>query len=99
MLSSKYEVDNGQRTSFYDYSRIVRLGNQPAPTRRLKIVYRYYVVPSADEGDIFSINSYDAARYDDDITYLGIDNAERLTDFIDIPVSYTHLTLPTILRV
>ena len=84
LLSSKYEVDNGQRSSFYDYSRIVRVGNEPEPTRRLKIVYRYYVVPSTDEGDIFSINSYDDARYDDDITYLGIDNDERLTDYIDI---------------
>ena len=72
LVSSKYEVDNGQRTSFYDYARIIRIGNEPAPTRRLKIVYRYYVVPSTDEGDIFSINSYDAARYDDDISYLSL---------------------------
>ena len=84
LLSSKYEVDNGQRNSYYDYARIVRIGNEPAPTRRLKVVYRYYTVPSTDEGDIFSINSYNADRFDTDIPFLDADGRERLTDYIDI---------------
>jgi len=85
LISSKYEVDNGQRNSFYDYSRIIRIGNEAEPTRRLKIAYYHYVVPSTDEGDIFSINSYGADRFDDDITYLDPPYyTERLTDFIDI---------------
>ena len=43
------------------------------------------MVPSTDEGDIFSINSYGADRFDDDITYLDPPYfTERLTDYIDI---------------
>ena len=40
------------------------------PSRRLKIVYHQYEVPTSDEGDVFTVKSYDADRYDEDIFYL-----------------------------
>ena len=83
-ILNKYTVDTGQRPSFYDYGRIIRKNNEGEPTGRLKIVYQYYTVPSSDEGDIFSIKSYDAERYDNDIFYLDINLTDRLTDYIDI---------------
>ena len=83
-ISSKYALDSGQRAAFYDYSRIIRQGDQDAPTNRLKIVYQQYVVPADDTGDIFSVNSYDADRFDDDIYYLDRMMTQRLTDYIDI---------------
>lgn len=83
-ITSKFELDPGQRASFYDYSRIVRNGGESEPTSRLKIAYQYYSVPADDTGDIFSIKSYDADRYDYDIYYLDYQLTERLSDYIDI---------------
>ena len=83
-ITSKFELDPGQRASFYDYSRIYRNSGEAAPTNRLKIVYQSYVVPADDTGDIFSINSYDEDRFDYDIYYLDTQLTERLTDYIDI---------------
>ena len=81
---NKYSVDTGQRAAFYDYGRIVRRKGEPAPTNRLKIISHYYSVPSGDEGDIFSVDSYDSDRYDSDIYYLDSRFTDRLTDYIDI---------------
>jgi len=81
---SKFELDPGQRNSFYDYSRLIRNGGVPAPTNRLKVVYQHYTVAADDTGDIFSVNSYAADRFDDDIYYLDTQLTERLTDYIDI---------------
>ena len=38
-ISRKFELDPGQRPSFYDYSRIIRKTGQEPPTNRLKVVY------------------------------------------------------------
>ncbi len=83
-IKRKYDLDNGQRASFYDYGRIVKRAGEDVPAGRLKIVYQHYVVPATDEGDIFSVNSYDADRYDYDIPYLDQALTQRLSDFIDI---------------
>ena len=83
-LKDKYELDSGQRSSFYDYGRIIRNGGESAPTNKLKIAYQHYTVPADDTGDIFSVKSYDADRFDYDIYYLNTQLTERLTDYIDI---------------
>jgi len=83
-ITDKFALDSGQRSSFYDYSRLIRKTGQEPPTNRLKVVYENYVVPADDTGDIFSVNSYDADRFDDDIYYLDSQLTQRLTDYIDI---------------
>ena len=83
-ILSKFELDSGQRASFYDYARLLRKGNEAHPTNRLKVVYQHYTVASDDTGDIFSVNSYDADRFDDDIYYLDTQLTQRLSDYIDI---------------
>ena len=82
-ISTNYTLDAGQRSSFYDYSRIWR-DVSSIPDGQLKVVYQYYTVPADDTGDIFSVKSYDADRYDNDIYYLDSTLLERLTDYIDI---------------
>ena len=57
---------------------------ESAPAGRLKVVYQHYTVPASDEGDIFSVNSYDTERFQWDIPYLDAGLTQRLTDFIDI---------------
>ncbi len=83
-ISGKYDLDNGQRSAFYDYSRLILRRGESAPAGRLKVVYQHYTVPASDEGDIFSVNSYDTERFQWDIPYLDAGLTQRLTDFIDI---------------
>ena len=83
-ILDKYTVDTGQRAAFYDYGRIIRRKGESAPSNRLKVIFQYYTVPADDEGDIFSVDSYDSERFDNDIFYLDAQFTDRLTDYIDI---------------
>ena len=38
-ITSSYELDNGQREQYYDYSRIVRKAGYAAPTRRILVIF------------------------------------------------------------
>ena len=42
-ITNRFTLDKGQREEFYDYSRIVRKTNFPAPSRKLLIVYDRYM--------------------------------------------------------
>ena len=55
VVTSRYELDTGQRDNFYDISRIVRKPGQSAPTGRLLIVYDYL---EHSTGTYFSVDSY-----------------------------------------
>ena len=92
-ILEKYIVDTGQRPSFYDYGRIIRRKGEVEPSRRLKIVYHHYDVPTSDEGDVFTVKSYDADRFDNDIFYLDKRFTDRLTDYIDVRPRVSSFTL------
>ena len=79
-ISDNYYLDNGQRDTFYDYSRIVRVPTSKEPTRRLKIVYEYADFSASDTGDITTINSYGEFDYCD----LPSINSVSVSDIIDI---------------
>ena len=80
-ITEKYSLDKGQREQYYDYSRIVRKPGNSAPSRRLLVVFNSYIVPSTDDGDAFTVNSYDQDRYTNDIPILA--NNLRSTDTLD----------------
>ena len=80
-ITRHYTFDSGQREQFYDYSRIVRSNDGYIPTRRLQIIFDYYLVPSNDTGDVFTVNSYDSERYKTDIPVLP--SGERVSDVLD----------------
>ena len=80
-ITNDFSVDTGQRKSFYDYGRIVRKKGQPAPQRKLRLIFQHYVVPSSDTGDIFTSESFDNSLYGTSIpSFEGLRN----TDIIDI---------------
>ena len=54
-VTSSFDLDTGQRDSFYDLGRIVRKPGVPAPTGRLLIIYDYF---THGTGDYFSVDSY-----------------------------------------
>ena len=80
-ITERYALDKGQREQFYDYSRIVRKRNATSPSRRVLIIYNSYEVPSTDNGDLFTVNSYANDRFSHDIPLLS--NNVRATDVLD----------------
>ena len=80
-ITSNYTLDKGQRQSFYDYSRISRKDNVKVPNRKLKIIVNRYTVPSNDKGDVYTVGSYDEARFGKDIPIL--EGGIRATDTLD----------------
>ena len=80
-ITNRFELDNGHREQFSDYSRIVRRVNFGPPTRKVLIVYDRYDVPNNDTGDFYTVASYPEERYSEDIPLLK--NGLRATDTID----------------
>ena len=88
-ITSSYTLDKGQRSSFYDYSRIVRKDGTRIPNRQLKIVINRYTVPSNDKGDVYTVGSYDEDRFKNDVPILNgnirasdtLDFRPRVADF------------------
>ncbi len=80
-ITNNFTLDKGQRNEYYDYSRLVRVGTQ-IPERRLLIVYDHYTVPASDNGDVFTVLSYDANRFSEDIPTIGPGRV-RASDTLD----------------
>ena len=89
-ISSTYSLDKGQREQYYDYSRLVRRSNFPKPSKKILVVYNSYKVPSSDEGDVFTVNSYNKDRYSNDIPIL--DSGIRATDTLDFRPRVSEFT-------
>jgi len=92
-ITNRYTLDKGQREQFYDYSRLVRKRNLPAPSRELLVIYNNYTVPSSDTGDVFTANSYTKDRYTYDIPTLG--KGTRATDTLDFRPRVSEFTSTT----
>jgi len=80
-IRNNYTLDKGQKDEYYDYSRLVR-NNELEPSRRLLIVFDHYTVPSSDDGDVFTVLSYDEDRFKEDIPSIGVNNV-RASDTLD----------------
>ena len=54
-ITSRYELDNGQRDNFYGMGRIKLKPGNPAPVGRIHVVFDYF---THGAGDYFSVDSY-----------------------------------------
>ena len=81
-ITSSFTLDKGQRDQYYDYSRIVRNPGTSSPSRQITIIFDHYVVPAGDNGDAFTVLSYDQERFRTDIPTIGI-NPIRASDTLD----------------
>ena len=81
-ITDNFDLDDGQRDQFYDYSRITRKPGVAAPTHKLLVIFDRFFTSNGTNP--YTVDSYDAGDYKIVPSYA---------------VSYTHLTLPTILRV
>ena len=80
-ITNDFNLDKGQRDQYYDYSRLVRVGTQ-IPERRLLIVYDHYTISASDDGDVFTVLSYDADRFSNNIPNIG-SKGVRASDTLD----------------
>jgi hypothetical protein len=98
-ITNNFRLGKGQRRQYYDFSRLVRVGTQ-VPERRLLIVYDHYTVPASDTGDVFTVLSYDADRFSEDIPRLrvpgrGRRRRVRATDTLDFRPRVQNFTVTT----
>jgi len=80
-VSDNYFLDDGQRDTLYDYSRLVRKRNVEEPKRKLKVIFQNYTIDSSDTGEVMTINSYATDNFKHNVPYYA---NTRLSDFIDI---------------
>lgn len=78
-IKSNFTVDNGQRSTILDYSRIIRKQNVSSPTRKLKVYFESAYIPASDTGDITVADSYNQFDYCD----LQSVDSNRTSDIID----------------
>lgn len=81
-ITDKFTLDYGQKEQYYDYSKLVRNKNQAEPTKRLMVIFDNYTSPSNDNGDLYTVLSYDKIRFSNDIPNIG-SKLTKLTDVLD----------------
>jgi len=80
-IKTNFILDEGQRSEYLDFSRIIRKPQIAAPTKQITIIYNNYTIDSSDNGDFVGVNSYDKDRYGDDISFV---DGISLSDVIDL---------------
>jgi hypothetical protein len=80
-IRTNFILDDGQRSEYLDFSRIIRKPQIAAPTKQITIIYNNYTIDSSDTGDFVGVNSYDKDRYGDDISSV---DGISLSDIIDL---------------
>jgi len=79
-ITSNYILENGQKATTYDYSKIIRKNNYESPSRKIQIFFEYASIPDSDDGDIITVDSYNQFDYCDIPSVDGI----KCSDIIDI---------------
>ena len=79
-ITGNYTLQNGQKETYYDISRIVRKSNATAPKRKVIVYFDNGYYETADTGDITLVNSYTDFDYGTEIAKI---NDVRCTDLID----------------
>jgi hypothetical protein len=90
-VSSKFNLDKGQKEQYYDYSRLIRKNGESSPLKRLLVIFDYYSVSSGDSGDVFTVNSYSEERFSSDIPNIGKRNV-RASDTLDFRPVVSNFT-------
>ena len=80
-IANNYRLDNGQRSEFYDFGRIIRSTNNSIPSRKITIVYDRYDVLTDDTGNLLSSTSYLGKDYCEDIPVFANNKLSDLIDF------------------
>jgi hypothetical protein len=79
-ITSRYTLDNGQKTSHYDLGSVKLLPGQPTPTGPVRVTFSYFTHSS---GDFFSVDSYGDIAYKDIPTFVSGSKTYNLRDCLD----------------
>jgi len=79
-IIDNYSLDSGQRLEFVDYGRIIRKKSTAEPTRKLKVIFDYYL-NNESSGTIETVNSYNALDYSKEIPFSINTRSSDLLDF------------------
>ena len=91
-ITQNFVLDNGQRDTLYDYSRIIRKSGVVEPSKKIKVVFQNYTIDSGDSGEFITANSYSVDNFKNDVPLY---KNTRLTDYIDIRPRVAPYTLST----
>ena len=89
-ISDYYELDNGQRLSYYDYARLVRKREAKIPTKKIIVYFESGSFEASDTGDVTTLNSYADFDYDE-IPYFR--SRIRNSDMLDIRPRVSEYTV------
>ena len=76
-VTESFELDDGQRDQYYDYSSIVRKAGYTAPTKPLYVIVDRFLTTSGSNP--YTVDSYQTSEYKEIPNY----NSENLRDVID----------------
>ena len=79
-VTDQFNYDDGQRSTIYDYARIIRKSGYNAPSKSLLVIFESAYFTASDSGDITTVSSYDNFNYKD----LPSINNNNVSDIIDI---------------
>ena len=79
-IKNNFIFDNGQKETYYDYSKIVRKETLKEPSKKLRIVFSSASYSNSDVGDITTKNSYNSFDY----SKIQSNNGIRNSDILDI---------------
>jgi hypothetical protein len=80
-ISDRYDFDDGQRETHYDYSRLTLKSSFSPPTAPVQVYFEYF---AHGTGDYFTVESYTGIGYNEIPTYTGF----SLRDVIDFRPAY-----------
>jgi len=86
--TTNYTLDKNHKRQYTGISKLIRKDNSPIPGKKLLVIYNKYSVPSSDNGDVFTVNSYSADRFEKDVPSVVSDRASDLLDFRPIVNDY-----------
>ena len=79
-ITQNFTLSSGQKSSIYDYARLLRKADAPIPSQKLKAWYLSGSYNSSDTGDITTVNSYSDFEYGSEIPSV---NGVRCSDIVD----------------
>ena len=81
VVTDQFELEAGQRTNFYDVSRLIRQPSTVAPRRKLLVIFDYLIHEAS--GDYFAAQSYSGISYKEIPRYKLDGSIKYIRDQID----------------
>ena len=92
-VRSQYVLNKATKEQYYDYSRLVKVNRNYTPSHKLLVIFNRYSVPSNDNGNVYTVNSYSADRFKKNIPSMA--GGLRASDTLDFRPRVAEFTSTT----